>query len=403
MGAAASIDSAAKRNIFNEVKASFEATDHLPEKERFGILASCYLENEAKFASKEEVDSFYCSVCDMKFKSQSKYDRHVKYSDLHAQNEALANSPKHLTASSTSSGTLESSHILVEPLFSGSKLFWRTSETFDVHLFLHLPMNVVECVAFDVEKQEELARMWVDGTKVFELLDEGKIKDQAEEERGKVIRANKLISRGSFSDDASSFKSQGSSKTTIPSLQHQEPEPVPVLEVLMENLRKKETADFIFSRLHIKELTTQQEEEEEEEERKEGNHSLDHIVCISKQTGDPADMDIVLPTKPEGLQPSTVRRRRRTSVEDFNAEKSMFQTAMSSARQMATTAAKLETISHLTLGILLDKLNKRRKEEEWLATTSLPRKRWFLTIKFVLRKVRVKKTREFLKTSGRVW
>jgi hypothetical protein len=43
-------------------------------------------------------------------------------------------------------------------LYSGTKFFWRSKHTLDIHIYLHCITNVVEVIPFDVDRFKEMNR-----------------------------------------------------------------------------------------------------------------------------------------------------------------------------------------------------------------------------------------------------
>lgn len=109
-----------------------------------------------------------CLVCNMTFPSKIKLERHIKYSDQHKREvEKANNAPPEVTQEEIHHNLQESVHHPVEGvhfklLYSGEKFFWRTRDTLDIHIYLHIIAGVVEVIPFDIDKHVELKRSYLE-------------------------------------------------------------------------------------------------------------------------------------------------------------------------------------------------------------------------------------------------
>lgn len=109
-----------------------------------------------------------CLVCKMTFPSKIKLERHIKYSDQHKREvEKAKNAPPEITQEEIHHNLQESVHHPVEGvhfklLYSGEKFFWRTRDTLDIHIYLHIIAGVVEVIPFDIDKHIELKRSYLE-------------------------------------------------------------------------------------------------------------------------------------------------------------------------------------------------------------------------------------------------
>ena len=109
-----------------------------------------------------------CLVCKMSFPSKIKLERHIKYSDQHKKEvEKAKNAPVEATQEEIHIKMQDSVHNPVEGvhfklLYSGEKFFWRTRDTLDIHIYLHIIAGVVEVIPFDVDKHIELNRSYLE-------------------------------------------------------------------------------------------------------------------------------------------------------------------------------------------------------------------------------------------------
>ena len=79
-----------------------------------------------------------------------------------AVNPDLSNPAKQLTAQE------EGTHYRL--LYSGAKLFWRTSTNIDLDIYIHVIAHCVEIIPFDSIKAKELNRIYLDYTKALESI-----------------------------------------------------------------------------------------------------------------------------------------------------------------------------------------------------------------------------------------
>ena len=124
----------------------------------------------------------FCTVCHMAFKSEAFLDRHLKFSDLHARNVKRANTTKEGHAAEHAAQVAADAPV-VKPLpnkqvegedfkmlYTGSKLFWRTSENIDLHFYHHILPHTIEIIAYDAAKGKELNRIYLDYSLLYDRL-----------------------------------------------------------------------------------------------------------------------------------------------------------------------------------------------------------------------------------------
>jgi hypothetical protein len=146
---------------------------------------------EADQAAPEQVDSWesvtaqpMCLTCGMAFSSEAKKENHVKFSTLHASRLAAAAPPAAALAELTVSdapaavpaaatGAAADVTAVAPPLliYSGSKLFWRTSTEVQIFLLHHVAAGVIEVLGFS-ENAVAMGRLLASHTKALALLNE---------------------------------------------------------------------------------------------------------------------------------------------------------------------------------------------------------------------------------------
>lgn len=117
----------------------------------------------------------YCKICQMAFKSEAFLERHVKFSDLHIQNVKKANGeleaaklPPPEETKPILTKQVEGEHYKL--LYTGSKFFWRTQDTFDLHFYLHMLPNCLEIISYDTVKSKETNRIYMDYDRLLEII-----------------------------------------------------------------------------------------------------------------------------------------------------------------------------------------------------------------------------------------
>jgi len=110
------------------------------------------------------VEQPYCEVCKMAFQSASKYDRHVKFSSLHAQTVAKKEKAANKKVEEPAEPTVKKQTEGVEYrlMYSGSKFFWRQKSDIEFHMYMHTLSHTVEIIPFDIARSRELARIYLD-------------------------------------------------------------------------------------------------------------------------------------------------------------------------------------------------------------------------------------------------
>lgn len=125
-----------------------------------------------------------CPVCSMAFQTFTRLDTHIKYSQVHAINvrsflevaqpedqtntdgESVEDSSvggseadtRGLRSSSMVTGQQEGVHYKM--LYSGHKLFFRSQETLEIRIFVHLIAGTVEITAYDTLRNREVPRLY---------------------------------------------------------------------------------------------------------------------------------------------------------------------------------------------------------------------------------------------------
>lgn len=140
----------------------------------------------------------YCKICQMAFKSETFLERHIKFSDLHAQNvkkkEKLDEAAKNgapapaLFPDRLAPRQVEGEHFKM--LYTGSKFFWRTQESIDLHFYLHILPHTIEIISYDTTKSKELNRVYLDYSTLLDIvIDSTKAQNSMQREMAKKKEA----------------------------------------------------------------------------------------------------------------------------------------------------------------------------------------------------------------------
>jgi hypothetical protein len=146
---------------------------------------------EADQAAPEQVDSWesvtaqpMCLTCGMAFSSEAKKENHVKFSSLHASMAAAAVPPaaaamaaptvSDASAAVPAAAAAAADVTAVAPpllIYSGSKLFWRTTTEVQIFLLHHVAAGVIEVLGFS-ENAVAMGRLLASHAKALALLNE---------------------------------------------------------------------------------------------------------------------------------------------------------------------------------------------------------------------------------------
>lgn len=169
----------------------------------------------------------YCDICKMAFKSLTFLDRHLKYSNLHQDNEKRLNEFKlqqaALALSSQADKENEETHngaqpMLLSPLpkgkvtkdnllkkviqeegvhyrmlYSGNKFFWRYQQSIDIDMYHHFLANTVEIIPYYPLKHIELPRIYIS----YDMLlkqNEKIINEELANKKKTIVKENKFHS-----------------------------------------------------------------------------------------------------------------------------------------------------------------------------------------------------------------
>eukprot|EP01040_Poterioochromonas_malhamensis_P007963 gene7963-8606_t len=290
----------------------------------------------------------YCKICQMAFKSEAFLERHIKFSDLHTQNVKKANGelepPKLAEENNTVPPNASIANITKQVegehyklLYTGSKFFWRTQDTYDLHFYLHILPNCIEIISYDTVKSKETNRIYLDYDRLVE-----------------IIKKNPNITWNPEDEEAN----------------------------------RNAVTTFILQRLQLSSSVVDTT----------SSSITGNILVFTRLTGDDFNPDPkspynqrtpVLEKAPIVLIPINVTRRRRTNAEEIEATI----TGLTNDRAALVAATnRAEKVAHLVYAGATAIATKK-----WYADLNPIRKRWIWAIRRVIRQKLVAVTTQYLR------
>ena len=297
----------------------------------------------------------FCSVCQMAFKTLSALDRHVKYSNLHeatvAKKKAEAEAPEQAAAEKAQAKLAllarQEEGKDFRLLYYGSKFFWRTQDNIDISFYQHIMLHIIEIIPFDVHKNKELERIYLDKFIIDTCL-ESSIKDavkQKEETLRNEASKQKFTVKVEFNADAE-----------------------------FAELQRVMTTTYILSRLQLQVVQVDK-------------HATNKLMFHLMNTDD-ASKDPLLKELPDMLVPVSVTHRRNTSSEEVKAKMEDLASDQAALRGSIAKAEKVSTMVRMFLRI--SQSNQKYKHY------SAPKRKFVMAIKKIMQINGVQKTRRYL-------
>lgn len=149
----------------------------------------------------------YCDICKMFFKSDAFLNRHLKYSNLHVDNEKrltdkgkesivpLLSSPLpkgKITKETILKNTGQEEGIHYRLLYSGNKFFWRIQQSIDLDMYHHFLANTIEIIPYHPMKHKELPRIYIN----YDILvkqNESLIQEEVNKKKKSILQENKFV------------------------------------------------------------------------------------------------------------------------------------------------------------------------------------------------------------------
>lgn len=298
----------------------------------------------------------FCTVCQMAFKTMSALDRHVKYSNLHettvakkkaaSDAEAAAAAPK---AKNLDLLARQEEGKDFRLLYYGSKFFWRTQDNVDISFYQHIMNHVIEVIPFDVYKNKEMERIYLDKFLIDSLLDED-------------IKAAVKKKQQDLHD------AEAKKKFTVSIVFDYDTEYSEMQRVL--------TTTYVLSRLQLQVVHTDTTK-----------HAVSKLM-FHTINGDDVSKDPLLTHLPDVLIPVSVTHRRNTSSEEVKAKMDDLASDQAALRGSIAKAEKVSSMVHMFL--MITKANEKYKNY------SKAKKRFVMAVKRVMQINGVEKTKKYL-------
>jgi hypothetical protein len=296
----------------------------------------------------------FCDDCQMAFKTMSALTRHVKYSNLHettiakkkADAEATEKKPELLEKQKQFLARQEEGKDY-RLLYFGSKFFWRTQDNIDLSFYQHIMLHTIEIIPFDVHKNKEMGRIYLDKFAVDTLLEDEVKKSVAKKKQNLHDEAakSKFTVNIDFNDDAEFHAAQRIVCTS-----------------------------YILARLNLTEVL---------EGKKHSHKLLFHTLASDDQTVDPE-----LKEFPDTLVPVSVTHRRNSSAEEVKAKLDEVSVSQDALRASIGKAEKVSGMVHSFI--------KMTSQSKFLSTLHPAKKRFIMAARKVMQINGVEKTKKHL-------
>jgi hypothetical protein len=288
-------------------------------------------------------DQPYCPVCSMGFKTPAALQRHVNYSDLHLkqveklekEGKALAPGASPLRKDKGTAKPVQEEGTHYRLLYSGAKLFWRTSTNIDFDIYLHVISNCVEIIGHDGNLGKELNRIYVDYRLLLMNVEQTVLES--------IANKRKEATKDKFAKVASSEAFE---------------------EVMLEEARQLACVSFLLGRVQLDSAT--------------------NTLSMSINATDAANIAPTLAQPPVTLIPINVNRRRKTSTEEITQTIAGLQTDYADLRAATEKAEKVSSLVFESASMLTSLASKKDNSGNRWA------KLWRWAIRITIRQKHVK-------------
>eukprot|EP01041_Mallomonas_annulata_P008708 gene8708-17993_t len=253
-----------------------------------------------------------CSICNKIFPNDKQLDNHVKFSQLHAMKlKELNPAPK---------GSIQGPIVQDIPedigdasvLYTGSKFFWRTRDTLELHIYQHIGSThkTMEIIPFDFSTHEEMERLYLDMKMIILLMGQELIDKKLNE-----LEQERLVQSASGHGYEMSI--------------------IPPLAVRIEEATRAACTSYTLARIQVGII-----ESEESNSKTEPKHKYKKKLVYTHLLGDDP---LVKPTIEfakllHHIEPVTVGRKRRTSQDEIAITEANLNVTKVEARRSITAA-----------------------------------------------------------------
>jgi hypothetical protein len=200
-------------------------------------------------------------------------------------------------------------------MYTGSKFFWRSKETIDLHMYLHIYEKCVEVIGYHTEGSQELPRLYL-----------------SEDHLVSVIGATNIEAKAMSRKETENVEAMAGKEH--------------VLKLIFEEEKRLLIASLLVSRLQMGTVT-------------QNGMTTKGMVLSCSGVGETID---VLAEKPEGLVPVRIKRRRHSSSDEINASMRTLSDMQNDLKSLTASAEKL--VESINAGVKAFKSNMAVPEVE---------------------------------------
>lgn len=344
----------------------------------------------------------FCKICQMAFKSETFLERHIKFSDLHTNNVKKKKAQEEAAAAPASAaGSLGLSPLVPDKLtpkqvegehfkllYTGSKFFWRTQESVDLHFYHHILPHVIEVICYDNVKSKEVNRIYLDYTRMFDaILEMAKINEKKNKAGNAAEGAAPVVTVQELKKDEDAQRTavttfilqrlqwQAASSTTLAGDTASSTSasgansPKPPSSVSGSNLLVSASASILPG---ISAVT----------------NTPSNIMVFTKLSTDTFPRTPVLDKPPVVLIPVVITRRRRTNAEEIDATISSLTNDRAALAAATGQAEKIANLVYSSANSIMS--------QKWWAHLNPWRRKWIWAIRRVIRQRLVADTKRNL-------